>query len=81
MIDHERKHRARNQQKFNSKRVMIRVIGRPELHIHQVQSGQRCRNKDQLHRCIVQTHKRRDQIQVSRNVCNGKKYLGLSGDA
>lgn len=80
MIDNKCKYRTRDQQKFNSERIVIRVISRPELDIHQIQSGQRCRNEDQLHCRIIKAHECRDQIQVSRNVCNGKQNLGLSRD-
>lgn len=72
MINHKRKYRRRDQKEFNPERIVIRVICRSELDVHQIQCGQRCRNKNHLHRRIIETHKCRDQIQVSRDVCNGK---------
>lgn len=75
MIDKQRQYGGGNQQKLNPERVMIGVIAGSELNIHQIQGCTGGGNEDQLHNCVVQTHKSGHQIQISRNISDCKKNL------
>lgn len=75
MINHQGQNCRRHEQELNPERVMIGVIGGPELDIHEIQGGQRGTNENQLHHGVVQADEGRKEIQVARHIRYGKQNL------
>lgn len=80
-MNQQRQHEARNQQELDAERVMVVVVRGLKLDVHQVQSGHRRHDKDQLHHRVVHAHERRHQVQVAGNVHDREQYLRLAGDS
>lgn len=54
VVDENSKTPNRNNQEFHSETVMVAIIGGPELHVDQVDSGIRTTNVDHLHACVIE---------------------------
>lgn len=72
---------TRDQQEFNSERVMVVVVGSAELQIHQVEGSKRWDDKYELHKRIVQTNVGCEEVEIAAEIDDGEKDLWFAGNA
>lgn len=78
VINEQRQNKRRNCEKFNSKSVVIVIIGRPEFHVNQIDRRKGCRDEHQFHAGIIKGHISGHQVQVPCYIHHSKENLTLS---
>jgi len=78
VVDDERQEGHRQEEEFDSERVMVGVVGGLKLDIDKVEGGVGGEDEKDLHRRVVHAHKVGHQVQVPRRVRQGKQHLRLA---
>ena len=65
MVDEHRESSHRHDEELHSKRVVVVVVRRPELGIHQIYRGVRRHDEEHLHHGVVDGHERCEQVQIA----------------
>lgn len=79
MVDENSKSGHWHDKELNPERVVVVVVRRSELGIHQVYRGVRGHDEEDLHHGVVQRHKRRQQIEITGREDHRKHDLRLAG--
>lgn len=75
MVDQQGKDDAGYEQKFDAERIMITIVSGPKFDKHQIDGAQRCGNEERFHKGIVHGNECGEQIQISRQIGDGKEDL------
>lgn len=78
MVDEQGEDEAGHQEELNPERVVVVVVGGPELHVHQVNRGIGGYDEHKLHNSVICRYVGRQQIQVPGCVHYGEQNLGLA---
>lgn len=79
MINHQREQGARHQQEFDAEGIVIVVVGRLELDVHEIDRGSRCGQEKHLHHRVVQAHVCGEEIKITGKVHHCEENLRFAG--
>jgi len=77
VVDDESQEGHRQEEEFDSERVMVGVVGGLKLDVDEVEGGVGRGDEKDLHRRVVHAHKVGDEVHVPRRVRQGEEDLRL----